>query len=409
MESHEDLSGDPLPGEPLQCEVLVVGAGPAGGELARQLAFHGRDVLLVDQLPDLRRAAFSSAALPSETLEQFGLPAEVVASRWRSWQLIGPGEERRSWSAAEPLGVVLDFAALRLWLAEQCRHWGGRVALGLRALDCREEEGGLRTRLQAAGGGRLEVRSRWVVDASGQARALLGDPPPRGDWVSGRGVEWLLRVDPDRWRPWAEQLTFLLGSRWVRQGYGWVFPMAEPLLKLGVCRLDDPSRPGRLPSLGLDLAELLRRLELEGAEVVDRHGGLIRSSIHRREAHGRGRLLGLGDAVSTANLLGGEGIRHALASSRVLAPLLLQESDPHRLRRRYEHQLRRRLGWRWPLSGRLARRTWLALQDEAADRRLAALLRGLGERPAADLSALLFDYRFERYGLRALPYLLGRR
>jgi hypothetical protein len=39
-------------------------------------------------------------------------------------------------------------------------------------------------------------------------------------------------------------------------------------------------------------------------------------------------------------------------------------------------------------------------------RLLAGLEAGAG---AEDLSALLFDYRFERYGSRALPYLLGWR
>jgi hypothetical protein len=39
-------------------------------------------------------------------------------------------------------------------------------------------------------------------------------------------------------------------------------------------------------------------------------------------------------------------------------------------------------------------------------RRILESLEGCG---AEDLSALLFDYRFERYGLRALPYFLGLR
>ena len=55
------------------CQVLVVGAGPAGGELARQLAQAGVDVLLVDRLADLGQAAFSSAALPLEAVAEFGL------------------------------------------------------------------------------------------------------------------------------------------------------------------------------------------------------------------------------------------------------------------------------------------------------------------------------------------------
>ncbi|WP_231597920.1 NAD(P)/FAD-dependent oxidoreductase [Synechococcus sp. CBW1002] len=398
-----------IDGEHLTCDVLIVGAGPSGGHLARLLASHGVDVLLVDQLPDLRRAAFSSAALPIEAVASFGLPAEVVASRWRSWQLIGPAQASRHWSSAVPLGVVLDFGALRLWLAEQCRCWGGRVELGLRALGCQEVSGGLLTHLRRSDGCPVVVRSSWVVDASGQGRALLGDP---SELVVGRGVEWLLQVDPSPAQRWADQLTFLLGSDWVPQGYGWVFPMQCGRLKLGVCRLDQPlcaSSSSRQRPLGPDLQTLLCRLDLDGARVLDRHGGLIRSRIDRREPHGRGRLIGLGDAVSTANLLGGEGIRHALASAGLLAPLLLQERDPDRLRRRYQRQLSRHFGWRWPLSGRLARRTWLALRDRRADHRLERLLAGLETCEAADLSALLFDYCFERYGLRALPYLLGWR
>jgi flavin-dependent dehydrogenase len=115
--------------------------------------------------------------------------------------------------------------------------------------------------------------------------------------------------------------------------------------------------------------------------------------------------------VSTGNLLGGEGIRHAMASSEVLAPLLLEAlaGRPDRLRS-YAPKLKRRLGWRWSLSGRLARRTWLGLHSPSGDERLQRLLVGLQQNSSAEeLSALLFDYRFERYGLKALPYLLGWR
>jgi hypothetical protein len=41
---------------------------------------------------------------------------------------------------------------------------------------------------------------------------------------------------------------------------------------------------------------------------------------------------------------------------------------------------------------------------------LQRLLQGLeAESSAEDLSALLFQYRFERYGFKAMPYLLGWR
>jgi flavin-dependent dehydrogenase len=403
----------------LRAQVLVVGAGPAGGDLARQLAASGVDVLLVDQLADLTQAAFSSAAMPFASLERFGLPAQVVASRWRGWQLLGPAQERRCWQAGAPQGVVLDFGALRQWLADQCGRYGGQVRLGLRAFDCQPTGTAWRTLLRDRQGLVHEVISDWVVDASGQGRALIGasTPPRRAaaasrDLVRGVGVEWLLQLPHASWQRWADQLSFCLGSDWVAQGYGWIFPMAPGQLKLGVCRL----RPdGHLPPLGRVLDQMLERLfspeERQASEVLDRHGGLIVSSIRRRDCHGQGQLLAIGDTVSTANLLGGEGIRHALSSSRVLAPLLLEalRADQPLDLNHYERQLAQRLGWRWSLSGRLARRTWLGLSGPEADRRLSDLLRGLERRRAEDLSALLFDYRFERYGLRSLPYLLGWR
>ncbi|WP_255002795.1 NAD(P)/FAD-dependent oxidoreductase [Cyanobium sp. HWJ4-Hawea] len=399
-----------------RCDVLVVGAGPAGAELARSLAQAGVDVVLIDRLADLSQAAFSSAAMPLASLDRFGLPAEIIATRWNGWQLFGPQQARRQWLAEQPLGAVLDFAKLRLWLVQQVDAWGGRILLGWQALGCQQQADHVLTQLRGPSGQIATVTSRWVVDATGERRALLGEPAQastrgRDGLVSGLGVEWLLETSAEQAEAWSSRLSFFIGSTWVEQGYGWIFPMANHQLKLGVCRLVDPRRR-QLP-LQRELAHLIEFTGLGKATVLDRHGGRIRSTVRRQEAHQRGRLLGLGDAVSTANLLGGEGIRHALTSARVLAPLLLETlADPtnaDRLLAAYPQQLRQALGRRWSLSGRLARRTWLGLTDQVADRRLDRLLTGLQAKRAEDLSALFFDYRFERYGLKALAYGLGWR
>ncbi len=403
-----------------------MGAGPSGGELARLLAQAGVDVVLVDRLSDLAQAAFSSAALPLAALDRFGLPEQVVAARWRGWQLVGPGAHGseqgtrgRHWMACQPIGAVLDFGALRQWLASQAQGWGAELQLGWRAVECGPETsavgslGGSRmaTILQGSDGRRRTITSDWVVDASGESRALLRENARRQDpLVTGVGVEWLVQAPGGQGSKWGDRLTFFLGSSWVQQGYGWIFPMANNQLKVGVCRLIDPSRCQ--PPLTAELAKVLQAADLQTAPVLDRHGGRIRSSVRRREPHQKGRLIGLGDVVSTANLLGGEGIRHALTSSRVLAPLLQEAlqlpSQAHRTLGAYPNQLRQALGWRWSLSGRLARRTWLGLANAKADQRLERLLNGLQTKRAEDLSALLFDYRFESYGLKALPYLLAR-
>ncbi|MEB3332629.1 MAG: NAD(P)/FAD-dependent oxidoreductase [Synechococcaceae cyanobacterium] len=411
--------------EPQCCEVLVVGAGPAGADLASQLARRGVSVLLVDQLCRLDQSAFSSAAMPLESVEHFGLPAEVVGARWDTWTLIGPADQRRDWTARGPLGVVLDFGALRQWLANQMLGWGGSLALGRRALHCEQDGRHVCTTLRCRDGALETIHSHWLVDATGQARSLIGDPRPgrhRDDrLIEAIGVEWLLRLPLALTQPWQNRLSFMLGSDWAPAGYGWLFPMQPGMLKLGVCRLKETAGSDVPLSDMMErlLERVLPQVESGDLQVLDRHGGMVRSSISRREPHRRGRLIGIGDAVSTANLLGGEGIRHALTSSRVLAPRLAAVVKAERcstarpreliLLDAYPVALRRALGWRWSLSGRIARRTWRLLRGPEGDRRLSQVLTGLEASRAEDLSALLFDYRFERYGMRLLPYLLGWR
>ncbi|WP_370455603.1 NAD(P)/FAD-dependent oxidoreductase [Synechococcus sp. RSCCF101] len=405
----------------------MVGAGPAGGELSRRLALAGHHVCLVDRLTGLDQAAFSSAALPLASVADLGLPAGCVASRWNGWRLVGPDGRERLWQQRRPLGAVLDFAALRGWLAGEVRGWGSQVLLGwsAEAVIRNGREGALTELRDCRGRGRRRVRSRYVVDASGQGRALISaqaatsDQTDSGDpLIRGSGVEWLLRVDGAEWRRWSRQLSFFLGSRWIPRGYGWIFPMQEGMLKLGLCRLEvdgparGPFRKSHAAPYAAHLRALLQHTGLAQAAVVDRHGGRIRSRVHRGDPHQIGQLLAVGDAVSTANLLGGEGIRHAMVSGRILAELLdraLRVGDGAGLRA-YPQRLRQALGWRWGLSGRLAVRTWCGLDSDRGDRRLQRLMDELEDRASAsDLAELLFDYRFERYGLRALPYWLGFR
>ena len=197
-----------------------------------------------------------------------------------------------------------------------------------------------------------------------------------------------------------DRLSFMLGSQWIPHGYGWVFPMRDHQLKVGVCRLAPPNQPRA--SINTALKRLLNRFGLDQLPVLDRHGGLVSSTVNRRETSGSGVLRAVGDSASTANLLGGEGIRHAMDSADVLAECLVSGATLQD----YQLSLKRLFNWRWGVSNRLARRTWWGLNNNSADERIDRLISGLSEQASAeDLSELLFDYRFERYGWRLLPYL----
>jgi digeranylgeranylglycerophospholipid reductase len=87
-------------------DVVVVGAGPAGGHCARVLSKLGYSVLLVEQHENFQQNNFSSAATPLETLKRFQLPERVVGSTWKKIEIISTNI-KRSWTSEKTLGVVI--------------------------------------------------------------------------------------------------------------------------------------------------------------------------------------------------------------------------------------------------------------------------------------------------------------
>ena len=399
---------------------LIAGAGPAGARLAAVLSEAGREVVLVERLTDPHRNSFSSAALSCGEALRLNLPHSAWSATWSGWQLLDPSGQEHQWWNDDPLGVVLDFGRLRSAMWSRARAAGVEVVTGCTARIEALQSDSARVLLQHGDGRRQHRHVQWVIDATGSSRCLLREasvPTPSlvNPLLEGVGVEWLLQAD-DRVSPrWLDRISFFLGTRWIPHGYGWVFPMANNRLKVGVCCLAPGQIRGSKNDLLARLQALLRNCKLEGCSVLDRHGGVVSSSIARRESLGSGALLAVGDAASTANLLGGEGIRHAIDSADLLAETLLNAEalnpvGPDKadaVRQTYEQALHCWFGWRWRVAGKLAQRTWWGLDSASADRRVERIIHGLSRTSSArDLCSLLFHYRFERYGLRLFRYLI---
>ena len=392
---------------------LIVGAGPSGARLAIRLARSGAEVTLVDRLLDPESHAYSSGALPIDAVHRLGLPAKTIATAWQGWQLHDPSGLVHQWWSDDDLGVVLDFGRLRSFLWSEARRHGVELIHGCRAALNSLSAENATVQLQTRDGVKSLRSVRWLIDATGARRDLLQQagvkPNPADPLLQGIGVEWLLQADDRHAAPWRDRISFFLGTPWITHGYGWIFPMQGQRLKVGVCHLPPPHRQTS-GSLAQPLQRLIQRSGLSDCSVLDRHGGPVSSTISRSEVLGVDALLAVGDAASSANLLGGEGIRHAMENADQLADLLIADrmrGDSATMVHRYRQELESQRSWRWSVSGRLARRTWWGLSNSRADQRLERLIHGLSSTAKATaLSDLLFEYRFERYGLRLLPYLL---
>ena len=113
--------------------------------------------------------------------------------------------------------------------------------------------------------------------------------------------------------------------------------------------------------------------------------------------------MGVGDAVSTLNVLGGEGIRHALDGIEIALPFLLRELEsPGRGFPGYAEAMRRSFKRTWDWSEDLAVRRYL----EDSDDRLDSMIRFLRTRDLGFVVDVLFHYNFPRAARAAGPAFL---
>ncbi len=375
-------------------DVVVVGAGPAGGHCARILASKGYNVLLAEQHENFERNNFSSAATPLETLKKFDLPEQVVATPWNKLEII-TSKITRTWNSSEVLGVVFDFAKLRTFLAEEVKKHGGEVYLGYR---CYQNDGNI-VYLRNKKGETIQAQSKVIVDATGYSRSIMyRNKKERIPFSKAIGIEYLIQVSPEVYYPYANNLVFFLGHHWSPSGYGWIFPMDNLKLKVGVAQIDEAHHILKKIEVPRYYIEQIIKdhigIGIDDYHLIESHGSIIEYSLGLNDCYYRGNIIAIGDAVSTVNYLGGEGIRHAMDGAQIavrqierfLAGDVKDFGD-------YQKEMLKIYRSCWSKSEQLSRKVYLQYSDARIDQGVSSL-KYLSTKEILDI---LFNYRFEQY------------
>ncbi|MDO8307614.1 MAG: geranylgeranyl reductase family protein [Actinomycetota bacterium] len=354
--------------EPTQTDVLVVGAGPAGSATAAWAARAGLDVLLVDAETFPRDKPCGDGLTPRAIaeLDQLGL-SPWLEGRARNWGLRAagfgqelylpwPGGSLPRYGAAAPR-LELDDAIRRVALDA-----GVRALEGHRAVDVRLEGGQVRgvTFTTGVHGGRpLEIGCRRLVVADG-ARSQLGRRLGR-TWhrstaygVAARGYIKSHRSDD----PWISSHLELRGEAdELLSGYGWVFPLGDGEVNVGVGTLATDRHPADVNLRGLlaHYAESQRDTWQFEGDVRAPWSALLPMGGAVSGVAGPNWLL-VGDAAGCVNPLNGEGIDYGLETGHLAARLLAGTVPNASLDygRQWAPQLRHRYGSAFSIARRLA-------------------------------------------------------
>ncbi|MEK0190121.1 MAG: NAD(P)/FAD-dependent oxidoreductase [Oscillatoriales cyanobacterium] len=377
-------------------DIVIVGAGPAGGHCARILAKSGRQVLLAEQNDNFNKNDFSSAATPLETLSKFDLPESVIGSYWQKIT-IQTSKVSQTWESPKSLGVVLNFAKFRAFLASEVQGNGSELWLGYRYIKHSQVNGETIVEFKQLSDGKIiQVSAKILVDATGFARAIMYEKEnDKPDFLSGTGIEYLIEVEPEVYDKYANDLIFFLGDKWMPKGYSWIFPMEQNRLKVGAGRVFlDPKTVKNLEPMKKYIYLLIHEyLKSKNYQIIDKHGSTLKYSQGLKDIYYQDNIIAIGDAVSTVNFLGGEGIRHGMDGAEIAGKYIEKYLDGKISSfGDYEREMHRKFDKKWHISERLAVRKYI---DDVNDVLTDKIISYLKYMKTEEVMNILFDYKFE--------------
>ncbi len=256
---------NPAPVAPRHCDVLVVGGGPSGAACTYWLASAGYDVVMVERKHYPREKTCGDGLTPRSVrqLEDMGLADELagVGHRFQGLRSHGFGRTLELAWPRHPdfpdYGYVITRKDLDALVAERAAKAGATVWEGAEASEPLVEAGFVRgawvkaKSAPGAGGGAdtgadteydgpatgpVPVRARYTVVADGansrfgrslgtsRNRAFPQGMAIRGYWTSPRHDEpWI-----DSWLDIRDKAGNVL------PGYGWIFPVGDGRINVGI-------------------------------------------------------------------------------------------------------------------------------------------------------------------------------
>ncbi|MFE2031975.1 geranylgeranyl reductase family protein [Streptomyces scopuliridis] len=321
-----------------EAQVIVVGAGPAGSSAAYHLATAGVDVLLLEKTRFPREKVCGDGLTPRAVHQLIRMGVDIKAPGWmRSRGMRWVAGEHRVHIDWPALGSFPDFGLSRSRhdfddiLARRAVAAGARLREGVKVTSPVTDRAGRVTGVTAASGtaagdGEPSVYRAPIVIAADGASARLAlalglqrDPNRQIATAARRYYRSAERSQDEYLELWAD-LRYP-GNDHYLPGYGWIFPMGDGRVNVGLGAL--PHRRYGSADLRTALDHWLARTPHAWGLREENAEGPVRSAalplgFNRHPLYTRGLLL-VGDSGGMISPWNGEGIAQAMEAGEVAA------------------------------------------------------------------------------------------
>ena len=213
----------------MECDVVVVGAGPAGGHTARLIAEHGYSVALLEEHREIGEPVQCSGLITPKVLEMEHVESTVLNPGIRGAHFFSPSGRKISVDGGGPRAVVVHRAMFDRAIVHNALRKGVRLFLGTQAVGVEPEEGGVTVQARQARSN-LQFKTKIVVGCDGLRAGVarwFGLPtPPR---VYPCFEAEMVGVDHDK-----DFVSVFTGSRFAPGFFAWIVPTEDDGAMVGV-------------------------------------------------------------------------------------------------------------------------------------------------------------------------------
>lgn len=345
----------------MQCDILIIGAGPAGSSAGIEAARQGLKVVLVDKRTTIGSPVQCAEFIPKLLLQEITVSASAIAQEITAMKTFLPDGSVHEHPAP---GFILNRSIFDKELALQAAAAGALVLANARCAAIRKEKV-------------LVVQNYEDIEIS--ARLIIGADGPRsivGTWIGQCNQDLVFAAQYELPLLEKSDCTEVYFSPDYFGGYGWVFPKGISA-NVGVAIKYDPKTCNSVYRLLDDFTDRLCRDGRVAREPVSTTAGLIPVGGPLK-AFSENMMLA-GDAAGHAHPISGAGIMYAVVGGRIcgrVAAQAVKESDFGRVndyerewQRIYGSEFQRAVRARaqleaeWPNLDRVIRKCWVAFKE----------------------------------------------
>lgn len=290
-------------------DALVIGAGPAGNHVARELALRDHRVAVLEEHEAVGKSTCCTGILGTECFSRFELPRSSILREARSARFISPSGKMVELRRKSVQAYIVDRDVFDSDLAAMAGQAGAEHVLGARAEQIQVTRSGIAV-VASVRGTQRTFEARAAVIATGFGCAL---PETLG---LGKVGDYMIGVQAEVESPGLEETEVYFGQSVAPGFFAWLVPTTPGKALAGLFSRKNP---------GMHLRALLQRLRQSGKIRADNvrfsYGAIPLRPLPR--SYGK-RVLAIGDAAGQVKPTSGGGVYYGLIGAGLAADVLHQ-------------------------------------------------------------------------------------